>query len=614
MTWAWDSLTVLSEQGCNLLRLLAVFTLGGVLMFGLLRRTLGETLDTAETLLLALFGWPVMWLLAALVGFLLARQTGFGPGWAVFLFSLFGLLLLPGWKRLSAPFGRVSPLGLGVMMAFLFSLFSRLAFLDGLLVPSYFDGALHFQIIQNLMTDFGRWPWEVLSAPVSGYYHIGFHLLTVSLAFATQLKELPTLLLLGQLMLAVLPFPVFLLVRRETGSTLAAGFAFLLAGWGWNMPAHAMNWGKYPALSSLLLLQFALCLALLATRPASDRMKWFFGGMFIVGALFAVLMHTRSAAVLWMCALAYWMAGFWQRFSFTWRMLLLAFLLGGLTALGAYLEAHSLLRLVFDPYLRAGLWMTLLVVALLPFGVRRFGRLTVTCLLALLFLLAALLLPVPLERYQTLLDRPFVQMTLYLPLAVLAGLGLAGLGKEPFPLWQRVWVTVAAFSAVFVSIGREYPFWASSCCILFRADDAVVLDWMKDQLPADAHILIAGNTLNVLPVESSVELRGVDGGVWIAPLTGRRVSMEHQGLDFTASETHRALCARGITHIYVGGGAERFDLTAIQARPEWFAPVLSLPGAHLFRVEFCQQNPALRQHWPQNRHDGFAHVWKEQRR
>ncbi len=587
MPWISDALAVLASQGNALLRLLALFSIGGLLTFGLLRRMLQERLDSTETFLLALAGWPLWWVLSAFLGFFIARHLDFGPGWTTFLLSISGLLFLPGWKNIPAPFGRFSWLLLMSGLLFILALFTRLAFLADLLVPSYFDGAFHYQISQHLLTHFGQWPWDASHPLVNGYYHIGFHLLTASAAFVTNLETVQVILILGQVMLAVMPFPVFLLTKHETGSPLAAFFAFSLAGWGWNMPAHALNWGKYPALAGLLALQFALMIAFMAARKDSRRIKISWLALFLLGGVVSGLMHTRSLVVIFVFIFSFFAAGFLKNLPGRFKWSMVAFLLAGLGGLVIYIESRSILTLVFDPYLRAGLWVSLLVAALSPFAFRRFEQLSLTSLLALFLLLVCLVLPLPGESFQTPLDRPFVQMTLYLPLALLGGLGLAGQRAESFRGWQTGLATVAVFSALFVSIAREYSFAPSPCCTLFKDHDAVAFDWMDKHLPKDAHILIAGNTLNVFDIENPAELRGTDAGIWIPLLIGRQVSMEHLGVDFNVEETLNHLCERNVTHIYLGGSPERFNAMGLQARPGWYARQLSLPEAQVFEIIGC---------------------------
>jgi hypothetical protein len=385
-----------------------------------------------------------------------------------------------------------------------------------------------------------------------------------------------------------MPFPVFFVVRRESGSFSAAFFALLLAGWGWNMPAHALNWGKYPALAGLLALQFALALAYLATRstsPVRPRLvKW---AVFLAGSLLAALLHSRALVVIGLVLAGYLFARLWSGWTPKAKWATLALALAALGGLVAYLESRDILKLVFDPYLRDGLWMTLLAVALSPFAFRRSAKLAMTSLLTIVLLLACILAPLPTASFQTLLDRPFVQMTLFLPLALLGGLGLAGLRAASFKSWQVTLVTLAVFSAVVIHLGRETSFAPSPCCIQFKADDAVALDWMKDRLPPAAHILIAGNALAVFDIENPSAQRGSDGGAWISPLTGLRTSIQYYGTDFGAEATFSALCELGVTHIYVGGTRESFSLSGLQSRPGWYAWQFSLPQAQLFQVTGC---------------------------
>jgi hypothetical protein len=178
-------------------------------------------------------------------------------------------------------------------------------------------------------------------------------------------------------------------------------------------------------------------------------------------------------------------------------------------------------------------------------------------------------------------------MTIFLPLALIGGLGLAGLRSESFKSWQVVLVTVAVVSAVLIHFGRDYPFSPSPCCIQFQADDAVAMDWMKTRLPPEAQILIAGNALIVFDSQDQTGQRSSDGGAWIAPLTGFQTSTQYYGTDFGAEATFNALCEQGVTHIYVGGTRESFNLSGLQSRPDRYAWQFSLPQAHLFQVTGC---------------------------
>lgn len=585
------ALSVLVARWIALLGLLVVTGTGCLLTFGLLRRGLDDALDAPETLLLALSGWPMLWLFCAIPAFFVNRALDFGPAWGAFLFSLFGLLILSGWKKMAAPFGRPGWLFWGLAVAFFLALFTRLAFLAELVVPAYVDGALHYSISQSLLTDFGAWPWQNPALPLGGYYHAGFHLLTAVFAAALGLKVSEVILLFGQILLAALPFPAFFIVRRETGSVPAAFFTLLLAGWGWSMPAHALNWGKYPALAGLLALQFSLALAYFASRTGlAPRKNRFLLGLILAASIAAALMHSRALVVIALAAFSDLAAGYAvARANRLARALILALMMTTLAGLVAYLQSREILKLVFDPYLRPATgWMTLLVLLLSPLAFRRSARLALTSLMTLLLLLACMLIPAPGAAFQTLLDRPFAQMTLYLPLAWLGGLGLAGLLELVKNNRRGVaLVTVCAFGLVLLQAGLTYNFRPSSCCQLFKQDDAVAVEMIKSSLPKDARIVIAGNTLNVLDIENSGGLQGSDGGLWLSALTGQKTFLWPYRTNFSSAETFADLCARGMTFIYAGGARESFSVEQLLSKPEQYPAWLSLPGAHLFEVVGC---------------------------
>jgi hypothetical protein len=108
------------------------------------------------------------------------------------------------------------------------------------------------------------------------------------------------MLILGQIILAAIPFSLFFLVRHETGSDMAGWFALLLSAFGWYMPAHAVNWGKYPALMSMGMMPFVLSLAYLLYRnkDLSHGKRRLLVVLLFASILLSVLTHSRSSIVL----------------------------------------------------------------------------------------------------------------------------------------------------------------------------------------------------------------------------------------------------------------------------------------------------------------------------
>jgi hypothetical protein len=282
------------------------------------------------------------------------------------------------------------------------------------------------------------------------------------------------------------------------------------------------------------------------------------------------------------------------------RYLSLGLLLAGILSLGIYIQQDSLLNLALDPYLDEGIWITLAVVVLSLFAFVKFPRSTYFNLLFLVSVFIALLIPtgnlLPGFKNQTLLDRPFVEMLLYLPLSMLGGLGLAGLLQffheiitffEKIQRPIRILVTIVFFAVVSLVLVKDYNFYASDCCKFMKYDDTIALDWLAANLPPDAYILIPATQMNVLPSGPSESPVGTDAGIWIPALTGRRTTFAQFETDFRSPDSLEQFCQQGIDYVYVGSTDQSFALGQLLEKGDWYERVLSLPNAQLFKLTGC---------------------------
>ena len=176
--------------------------------------------------------------------------------------------------------------------ALLFLLLMRLAFLKYILLPSYSDSPIHYQIVYGFLH-----PEAVNNAKLSletifsNYYHFGFHSLVAWLAYLTKINPADAISLVGQLFLIIGPLSILFLVYKITNNGLAALFAGVLAAIGWNMPAFAVNWGKFPAISSLAVLPSVFTfLWLYHNEKPMKYPKLFLMGILLLGI---TLIHTR---------------------------------------------------------------------------------------------------------------------------------------------------------------------------------------------------------------------------------------------------------------------------------------------------------------------------------
>ncbi|MBL8101533.1 MAG: hypothetical protein JNM02_03305, partial [Anaerolineales bacterium] len=485
------------------------------------------------------------------------------------------------------------PAGFAFIFALAISVVLRLAFLKNMVLPAYFDSAEHYRIIKYFVS---LYELPVSDLPLINYYHVGFHFLSATVSHIFHLGIVDTMLVFGQVILAVLPLSLFFIIKQETGSSAAAVFACLLTGLGWHMPSHVMDWGKYPALLSLVGIHFVLNIGYLMYR--NDRLEFKRPALYWLlsfGILVSALIHTRSLIVFIFMGASLLLTVLQKHLPpFSWRLVFSMVLLIIAVEI-AFVQNSSLLALVFGTYSGRDLFTTGLVLFLFVFSAYIFTEMTFFFLAASSLMLVGLFLPVNGwlgYGALTLLDRPYVQMLVYLPLSVFGGFGLAGLNqfiqRFSFPLKPSPHlVTFLLFGFVILNAGINHDFYPSDCCQIVSRDDLATLQWMNNTLSPDANILIASTDLIVTSLESVDTLAGVDGGIWIPPMISRSIIPARGNLRFDQLEVHAEICRQDADYIYVGGMPQSFDSLQLEIYKDWYQVVFSLPHAKVYQVVGC---------------------------
>jgi hypothetical protein len=256
---------------------------------------------------------------------------------------------------------------------------------------------------------------------------------------------------------------------------------------------------------------------------------------------------------------------------------------------------------LFDPYWNQGAFITFLVLFLSIFAVRVYPRLVFASILALFFLLGALFLPITVPGYGnlTLLDRPFVEMILYLPLSFLGGVGLAALEQtlQPFTArWQAIRLGAGSvfIGLVVVNALLNYTVYPSDCCSIVGRDDLVAIDWVDKHLPPEARILTSSTELRVLASDSFQASVSGDAGAWITPLTDRATLPLPYYSDFSQQSTLDMLCQLEVDYIYVGEMGTTFNNDQIDPYPNWYKILLSMPKTKVYQLVGCPEDTASR--------------------
>lgn len=597
MNVPFDSFSVITDQWRLIAGILFIILLGQILIWSTLRIIFGDRLTSSEYYSIGLAGWMLPIFMASVL-WLAWRFFQRLESSALIVFGLIALPAILLFLRIRKGFLQDSkPILFLLVGLFGLFIFLRLAFVSKATVPLYFDSAQHYLIIKNLLGNPAS-TW----APAA-YYHIGFHIVAAFLASALHADIISIMLILGQMILAVIPLSVFFLIRHETQSSRAGIFAVLLAACGWYMPAHAVDWGKYPALTSLALITFSVSLAYLSIqhRKTSSSGKYLsLIGILLSGMAISGLTHSRSLVIFGIAILAWMIATLWQKLPKLSQMIFFGAVILGFIAEIIFIRAKDVLGPLFDPYINKGLLITGIVLFLSIFAQWVYPKLAFSIILGIFLLLGSLFVPVPgLPGFidLTLLDRPFVEMILFLPLSFLGGLGVAGLerifqraqarmGNIAFMFGKSIGVFFVA--VLFINASFNYEVYPSGCCSIVGRDDLVALDWMDKNLPSDARILTSSTELRVLATDSFQGSAGGDAGAWIHPLTDRVTLPMPYFSDFSQQPTLDSLCTMQVNYIYVGETGLTFDDTKITPHPDWYRALLSMPKVKVYQVIGCK--------------------------
>lgn len=594
-----DIFSVLTNHWQLIMSMLLVMFLSQFMLGFVLRKIFGERLHIEAYFALSAAGGilplsllSVIWLAWAVI-----LPAGAGAFLLLIVLAALAIVIFLPTRKEGAPGSKAV---LWTLIALLCAfIFLRFAFVSQAIVPLYFDSAQHYLIINTLIRNLVSHELTQTNPLAGSYYHTGFHLLAAFIVSFSSANINDVILILGQMIVASIPLSVFPVIKQETQSNVAAIFAVLLAAFGWYMPAYAVNWGKYPALTSLPLITFVISLAYLSLQEKDtlSRSKFLSSILLLgLGTLITVLFHSRAIIVLGIFALAWMLATVWQRLSTMWRAVLFFATLIALVLIILFTQTKDIFGLLFDPYWEKGLLVTAGVLFLAIFAQWRYPRLAFASFLVILLLLGALLIPVRVPGYGTLtlLDRPFVEMILYLPLSFLGGIGLAGLEKSLQDLihkgtikrfWRVPYISFLFIALLLANALAHYNLYSAGCCEIVGRDDLVAIDWVDKNLPMDARVLIASTELRVLDTPQGAA--GSDAGIWITPLTGRRTIPWPFQSDFSQQAIYERLCQMGARYIYVGEIGATFNNSSLSSQPDWYKILLSMPKAKIYQLSVC---------------------------
>ncbi len=281
--------------------------------------------------------------------------------------------------------------------------------------------------------------------------------------------------------------------------------------------------------------------------------------------LVTIFLHSRELIVFGIATLTWILTSLWQKMPKLLRFSVLG--ISVLVLLGeiAFIQNKGILGPLFDPYAPKGLLITSIVLFLSIFAFWAHPRLVFFSTVSTFLLLISLFIPlgnlIPGYANTTVLDRPFVEMIIYMPLTFLGGFGLASLEQilqDKKIAWGKGQLSVSKTIGIFfilLVVGNasfKYDLYPSDCCAIVSHDDLTAIDWMDKNLPQDARILISSTELNVLPTDAYQGSAGGDAGTWINPLINRTTIFMPFTTEFNQGQTLEAICQSQVGYVYMG--------------------------------------------------------------
>ncbi len=515
----------------------------------------------------------------SIISYVLAVMTHF---WAPMLrLGSLSLLLFVGLMMLKTLFSTPIKIGFNYPLiiagaGLLLSVIVRLAYLKHLILPPYFDSPIHYQVALGLLNPDTNYNLKLsLDNIFVNYYHFGFHSLAAWLVSATQLDLLIAIPLLGQLFLFLAPMSVAAFTYIATNNLGGALFSGLLAATGWLMPAFSANWGKYPAITAITILPVAFSLPMLY-KYNQDR-KHVFLLYSLIAVIGIVLIHSRIIICLLLGITSYFLA---NKFKFQEDI---SFFQSIRFSILFTISLWPLSQLIMEFYREIPTWIILLT--LMPFAFQYYPRITAGIFFYIFGLWLVALAPNLVNIHiQPLLDRPFLEIMLYIPFSIIGGIGFGGLAKK---LGANNALKSTAFiiltGALILNLPQSNLFRPDPCCNYVTEDDQLALQWIQKNRSEHTLFIISTFTANNV-------VAGTDAGIWIYPLTKTTVNKLPFNTKWNSPKIFGEICSQDLneTYIYTSGRNFSFDRSQLE-KETWAQAVFRAGKIVIYQIDECNK-------------------------
>ncbi len=486
------------------------------------------------------------------------------------------------------------------------------------ILPPWVDPVHHTLIVRQIMTQH-RVPLSIPVAPqitVPFYYHFGFHLNAALAGWLGRLSPVQATFLTGTVLNAAVPISLYALSQSIWHSRRRAWITLALSGLVMHMPAYYAAWGRYTLLTGMTIASGLLSLAARARQQRTPlaEMTVLTGGL-LLSHYFAGLVALLGLA--WLITLDLW--NHRQEALHSWSKPFTAMVVGTglalpwLARMWTYMQHYVALALPGQKGNAASfarqpayLWQLLspagdhvLYLLALPaiFWAVRSRQSRPWALWSLTLLALGLPWSPSLRPF-----RPdhFV-IVLFAPTALLLGDLSHNIARFPLHGWKRSVRTTAfgVLAITFIVYGVQHGQRIVPPSVVFVTPaDVEAIRWADVHLPDNAHIMV-----NAAPWQAGI-YRGLDGGWWLLPLTGRATfppptlityaspSLVRRVAEDAGTLSQLTTCdsafwnvvqRQGITHLYLRAGTGSLQADTLQ-NCNGLAPIYAQQGVTILAI------------------------------
>lgn len=407
-----------------------------------------------------------------------------------------------------------------------------------MLLPNWVDSQHHYLIVRVILEHGGLPETLTPYLDMPFYYHYGFHAVAALYTAISGLEIGQAMIVLGQVLNALIGLSIYALGKALWKDWRPAAAAALLVTFVTRMPAYYLSWGRYTLAMGMIFLPLAMGVALrlirkphrktdvalLALLTAGVLLSHYFAGLLL--AIFLVILacvHFAPRLRKMLTALA-GLSGI-----LTGALLGLLFALPWLLRVAHYSSLSTgiesnLGTIVNGSSTAAYIWKllgpasnyALLFPAVIGLALALTKKIPSAFSIWSLFLVVfALPWTFNLQPF-----RPdHFAIVLFLPITLWTGWLFWQSGRWVASRFHRRWACCAFILVLLVGwIAWSFPLSAdivNPATVMVTEDDLDALEWVKENTPEDARFYI-----NTAYWQTDI-YRGVDGGGWLLPYTGR---------------------------------------------------------------------------------------------